>query len=474
MKPPEFSYNLTMRLAYRDQPGQLAAITEAIGASEGSIGAVDIVEVKQGRIIRDITVHAHNTKHGERIVEQVRAIPDVEVRNVSDRTFLLHLGGKIGVRAKVKVKTRDDLSMIYTPGVARICRAIHDDPEAAFALTSRCNTVAVVTDGSAVLGMGDIGPKAALPVMEGKAVLFKEFAGVDAIPICLDTHDVDRIIDTCVCLAPSFGGINLEDISAPRCVEIEQRLSERVDIPVFHDDQHGAAIVVLAALRNALKVVGKKIGDVRVTINGAGASGAATAHLLRAAGVRTMVVCDRHGAIYSGRGQHMNPVKDALAQVTNSQQLRGSLSDVIEGSDVFIGLSDAGALSVKDLEKMAKGRIVFALANPAPEIDPDLAAPHCAVLATGRPDYPNELNNVLCFPGFFRGLLNVRAHRVTEAMKLAASGAIAGVIADEDLLRDYIVPSVFDRRVAPAVANAVAQAAIKSGVARRQRTSSFH
>ena len=465
------SYSITIRLRYPDTPGQLGRITSVIGSADGLIGAVDIVDVSKGHITRDITVNAGNIEHGERIVEAVRAVDAVEVKRVSDRTFLMHLGGKIEVTSKVPLKTRDDLSMAYTPGVARVCRAIHADPDAAFSLTIRKNTVAVVSDGSAVLGLGNIGARAAMPVMEGKALLFKEFAGVDAFPICLDTQDVDKIVETCVFIAPTFGGINLEDISSPRCVEVEEKLIPQVDIPVFHDDQHGTAVVTLAALENSLKLVGKTMTDLRITINGAGAAGLAIAKLLMRVGVEQIVLCDRSGAIYRGRGEHMNRVKDWLAENTNPERLAGTLSDVIAGADVFVGVSSADVLTVEDVKKMAADPLIFAMANPDPEIDPALAAPHAAVVATGRSDYPNQINNVLCFPGLFRGLLDVRAQRVTDDMKIAAARAIAGVIPQEKLLPDYIIPSVFDRRVAKAVAAAVAQTAVESGVARRQQKS---
>jgi malate dehydrogenase (oxaloacetate-decarboxylating) len=463
------SYSITMRLRYPDLPGQLGKVTSAIGEADGLIGAIDIVAVGKGYITRDITVNARNVEHSQQIVEQVRALEGVHVVRVSDRTFLLHLGGKLEIHSKVPVRTRDDLSMAYTPGVARVSRAIHEDPEASFALTIRRNTVAVVTDGSAVLGLGNIGPEAALPVMEGKAVLLKEFADVDAFPICLDTQDTEQILQTCLALAPTFGGINLEDISAPRCVEIEQRLAAQLDIPVFHDDQHGTAIVVLAALRNALKVVGKTLADVRVTVSGAGAAGNSIARLLKSQGVEQIVLCDRHGAIYRGRPEGMNPLKQWLAENSNPEQLTGSLSEVIPGSDVFIGVSVADVLKVDDLKKMARDPVVFALANPDPEIDPELATPYAAVVATGRSDYPNQINNVLCFPGFFRGMLDVGARRVTETMKVAAADAIAGVISEEEVTADYIIPSVFDRRVVRGVARAVSHAAIESGVARRRQ-----
>lgn len=473
MKQQSPSYSITMRLRYPDRPGQLGQITSTIGNANGFIGAVDIVDVTKDIITRDITVNAGNVEHGQRIVEAVKAVAGVEVLKVSDRTFLLHLGGKIEVTSKVPVKTRDDLSMAYTPGVARVCRSIHTDPDSSFALTIRRNTVAVVTDGSAVLGLGNIGPRAAMPVMEGKALLFKEFAGVDAFPICLDTQDVEKIIETCTYIAPTFGGINLEDISSPRCVEIEQRLQPLVDIPVFHDDQHGTAVVVLAALWNASRVVGKKFAELRVTMCGAGAAGVAIAKLLQSVGIEQIVVCDREGALCCDMPPNSNPVKRWLAENTNPERRRGSLGDVIAGSHAFIGVSGPDVLTVEDVQKMAPERIVFALANPDPEIDPELALPHVQVMATGRSDYPNQINNVLCFPGFFRGMLDVRASAVTDGMKVAAARAIAGVIAEEELLADYIVPSVFDRRVATAVAEAVSQAAVEAGVARRQQKSAF-
>lgn len=338
-----------------------------------------------------------------------------------------------------------------------------------FNLTIRRNTVAVITDGSAVLGMGNIGPRAALPVMEGKAVLFKEFGNVDAFPICLDSQDVNRIVDTCMCLAPTFGGINLEDISSPRCVEIEERLAAQLDVPIFHDDQHGTAVVVMAAMRNAARIVDKHMSSIRVTINGAGAAGIAIAKLLLTRGIGEIVVCDRSGAIHRGRPENMNPLKQWIAENTNHDLIRGSLNDAIAGADVFIGVSSANSLTARDVQRMAKDPIVFALANPDPEIAPEDAQPYVRIMATGRSDYPNQINNVLCFPGFFRGLLDVRARRVVPEMKIAAAQAIADVISESDLHEDYIVPSVFDRRVAPAVAAAVAQVAVATNVARRQQ-----
>jgi len=463
------SYSITMRLRYPDDPGQLGRITCLIGEMDGQMGAIDIVRVEGNSITRDVTVNATNVEHGERIVSRMRELNDVEVINVSDRTFLLHLGGKIEIKSKVPVKTRDDLSMAYTPGVARVCHAIFTDPESAFALTIRRNTIAVVTDGSAVLGMGNIGPQAALPVMEGKALLFKEFGGVDAFPICLDTQDVNQIVTTVKHLAPTFGGINLEDISAPRCIEIEKWLSEELDIPVFHDDQHGTAVVVLAALQNALRVVSKEFAHVKVVLNGAGAAGIAIAKLLLSVGVKNMIVCDRAGAIFAGRIEGMNPYKEWIAEHTNSEMVSGPLRDAIASADVFIGVSTSNVLTVADVKRMTSDAIVFALANPDPEIDPDEAAMHARIIATGRSDYPNQINNVLCFPGLFRGMLDVRASRVTNEMKLAAASALANVIDPAELRPDYIIPSVFDRRVATTVADAVSTAAYQSGVARRQQ-----
>ena len=471
MKRYNPSYSITMRLRYPDRPGHLGRITSAIGEVNGLIGAVDVINIEKNMITRDITVSATDVEHGEQIVERVRLVEGVDVVHVSDRTIQLHVGGKIEVRSKVPVKTRDDLSMVYTPGVARVCEAIRADPDAAFSLTIRHNTVAVITDGSAVLGMGNIGAKAALPVMEGKSLLFKEFGGVDAFPICLDTQDVDRIVDTCTFLAPTFGGINLEDISSPRCIEIEERLASQLDIPVFHDDQHGTAIVVMAALRNALRVVGKQPATTRITINGAGAAGIATAKLLLSQGIGRIIICDRRGAIYRGRTVNMNPSKQWVAENTNQDLIRGSLNEAISGADVFIGVSEANVLTVSHIQRMAHDPIVFALANPDPEVLPEDIQPYVRVIATGRSDYANQINNVLCFPGFFRGLLDVRAQRVLPEMKVAAADAIADLIAENELRPDYIIPSVFDRRVAVAVAAAVSKIAVQMSVARCQQVS---
>ncbi|HWT02187.1 MAG TPA: NAD-dependent malic enzyme [Pyrinomonadaceae bacterium] len=466
---PSASYSLTLRVKLSSRSGTLGEVASAIGRVGGDIGAIDIVSVSHDWIIRDISVNARSAEHDAEIVEAVRNIDGVEVLQVSDRVFLMHLGGKIEVTSKAPLKTRDDLSMAYTPGVARICEAIHRDPEKAFTLTIKKNTVAVVTDGTAVLGLGDIGPAAAMPVMEGKAMLFKEFAGVDAFPICLSTKDPNEIVETVKRISVAFGGINLEDISAPRCFEIEDRLKEELDIPVFHDDQHGTAVVVLAALINALKIVGKKMEDIKVVVNGVGAAGVACSKIIMAAGVKNIVGCDQQGALYRGRTENMNWVKDWYARNTNPADERGTVHDVIKGADVFMGLSAPGVINADDLQKMADKPIVFAMANPIPEIMPEEAEPYVAVMATGRSDYPNQINNVLCFPGIFRGALACRASRINEEMKVAAAHAIAGIITDAELHPEYVVPSVFDKRVAEAVAREVEEAAYQTGVARRER-----
>jgi len=469
---PNASYSLTLRVRIHNQPGKLGQITTAIGIAGGDIEGIDIVSVGKDFLIRDITVNAASETHDKEIIAAVQDIDGVEVVNVSDRTFLMHLGGKIETVSKMPLKTRSDLSMAYTPGVARVCEAIHKDPEKAFNLTIKKNTVAVVSDGTAVLGLGDIGPAAAMPVMEGKCQLFKEFGGVDAFPICLNTKDPHEIIETIKNISVAFGGINLEDISAPRCFEIEERLKEELDIPVFHDDQHGTAVVVLAALINALKIVGKRMEDVKVVVNGIGAAGVACSKIVMAAGVKNIIGCDTTGAIFQGRKENMNWVKDWYARNTNPNNEEGTIHDVIKGADVFFGLSAPGIIDQTDLVNMAKDPIVFAMANPVPEIMPEDAEGHVAVMATGRSDYPNQINNVLCFPGIFRGALNCRASRINEAMKLAAANAIADIILPEELHPDYIIPSVFDRRVGEAVAERVEQAAYETGVARRLRSTS--
>jgi malate dehydrogenase (oxaloacetate-decarboxylating) len=463
---PSASYSVTMRVEFPHQPGSLGKILTTVGDAGGMVGAVDIVRMGERRTIRDITVNARDSEHGQRVVAAVEELSGVKVVNVSDRTFLVHLGGKIEVRSRMQIRTRDDLSMVYTPGVARVCRAIAQDPERAFNLTIKRNTVAVVSDGTAVLGLGDIGPKAAMPVMEGKAALFKQFAGVDAFPICLDTKDPDEIVETVKNLAPAFGGINLEDIAAPRCFEIEERLKKELEIPVFHDDQHGTAVVVLAALINSLKIVEKKLEDLRIVISGVGASGVACTKIMMAAGARNIVGCDSKGIVHEGR-EGLNPSKQWFAGHTNPEGRTGGLSDAVAGADLFLGLSAPDVLSVEHLESMNEDPIVFAMANPEPEIRPEVAMGHARIMATGRSDYPNQINNVLCFPGIFRGALDVRARGIDEDMKLAAAEAMAGVIPEKELSEDYIIPSVFDERVAPAVAEAVAETAKKTGMARR-------
>src|SRR5437870_3818583 len=465
---PSASYSVTVRLEIDNKPGMLGKVTSAIGKAGGDIGAIDLVEVGKTTITRDLSVKASDERHAQQVVERIRAVTGVRVVNVSDRTFLMHLGGKIEVRGKIAVKTRDDLSMAYTPGVARVCMAIHEDPEKAYALTIKQNCVAVVTDGTAVLGLGDIGPNGAQPVMEGKALIFKEFAGVDAFPLCLATKDVNEIVTIVKAISPVFGGINLEDISAPRCFEIEERLQRDLEIPVFHDDQHGTAVVVLASLLNALKVVRKRLSDVRIVFTGVGASGIATTKLLMKAGAKHIVGCDRAGAIYRGRTENMNSMKAWFAQHTNPKRLRGTAGHAPVGADVFIGLSGPGVVGLKDIKAMRRDPIVFAMANPIPEIQPEEAGPHVKVMATGRSDYPNQINNSCCFPGFFRGMLDVRARRVNDEMKLAAAQALAEIVTKEELGEEYITPSMFDSRVVPAVAAAVAEAAIKTGVARRK------
>jgi malate dehydrogenase (oxaloacetate-decarboxylating) len=466
---PNASYSMTLRVEFPHRAGSLGKILTVIGNAEGMVGAVDIVRMGQKWSIRDITVNARNSEHGRKVVGAVEALPETRVVNISDRTFLMHLGGKVEVKPKMPVRTRDDLSMAYTPGVARVCRAIAEEPERAFNLTIKRNMVAVVSDGTAVLGLGDIGPKAAMPVMEGKAMLFKEFAGVDAFPLCLETKDTDEIVETVKRIAPAFGGINLEDISAPRCFEIEERLKGELDIPVFHDDQHGTAVAVLAALINSLKIVGKRMQDLKVVINGIGAAGVACAKILLSAGVRNIIGCDSKSIVYSGR-EGLNASKRWFAAYTNPEGRTGGLAEAVKGADLFLGLSVPGVLTGYHLDFMAEDPIIFAMANPVPEIMPELTLGRARIMATGRSDYPNQINNVLCFPGIFRGALDVRAHEISEDMKLAAARAIAGVIPGETLSEDYVIPSVFDERVAPAVAEAVAQAAKENGVARRTGT----
>ena len=466
---PSAQYSLTIRLEIAHRPGMLGRVASAIGKAGGTIGAVDLIEVSEDKLLRDITVDAADQEQWEAITAAIDGVDGVRVVDTTDRTFLLHVGGKIEQRNKHPLKTRDDLSMAYTPGVARVCMAIAEDRDKAFQYTIKRNTVAVVSDGTAVLGLGDIGPEAAMPVMEGKAMLFKEFAGVDAFPICLDTQDADEIVETVQRIAPGFGGINLEDISAPRCFEIEDRLKEQLDIPVFHDDQHGTAVVVLAALINACKLTGRELGGLRVLVTGLGAAGVAVTRILMEAGVSDILGADSKGLVSTERPDYvdgsMNAVKRWYAEATNHAALTGAPVEALEGADLFIGLSGARIFPAAELARMNDDAMVFAMANPTPEVSPEDAAPYARVVATGRSDYPNQINNVLCFPGIFRGALDVRARAITEQMKTAAAQAIARIIPESELREDYIVPSVFNRDVAPAVAAAVAEQAKEQGAA---------
>ncbi|HTA33265.1 MAG TPA: NAD-dependent malic enzyme [Solirubrobacteraceae bacterium] len=466
---PSAQYRLTIRVRLDDSHGILGQLTSAIGDAGGIVGAVDLVEVDGAHSLRDVVVDASDKDHWTRIIEAIAAIDGAEVIDTSDRTFQLHLGGKIEQANKHPLKTRDDLSMVYTPGVARVCLAIADDPDRAFQYTIKRNTVAVVSDGTAVLGLGDIGPRAAMPVMEGKCCLFKEFAGVDAFPICLDTTDAEEIVRAVKLIAPTFGGINLEDISAPRCFEIEERLQEELDIPVFHDDQHGTAVVVLAAVLNAVKLTGRRLEDLNVLIIGLGAAGIAVAKILLAAGVTKILGADSQGVLHTQREDYqygtMNAVKRWFAEATNPDCRAGSPADVIDGVDLLIGVSGARALPAEALARMNSDAMVFAMANPNPEVIPEEAEPYVRIMATGRSDYPNQINNVLCFPGIFRGALDVRAPAITEEMKMAAAHAIAAIVEEDELRDDYIIPSVFNRDVAPAVAAAVAEQARAAGTA---------
>ncbi len=463
---PAISYGFTIRLAYPNRIGMFARIVSTIGRHGGDLGAVDIVTPDAKVMTRDISVRARDAEHQAELVAAIRQLAHIKVVHVSDRVFLLHLGGKISIQNKVPLTTRDTLSMAYTPGVARVCEAIAAEPRKAWQLTIKGSSIAVVSDGTAVLGLGDIGPEAAMPVMEGKAMLFKEFAGIDAYPICLRTKDPDEIVATIKNLSVGFGGINLEDISAPRCFEIERKLQEQLNIPVFHDDQHGTAVVVLAALLNAVRLTKQTLAGLRIVVCGAGAAGMAVTQILLRGGARDIIVCDREGIIDASRLPSLNESKTWLAQNTNPRKLRGRLEDALRNANVFVGVSGPGRLHAKDLKRMARKPFIFALANPTPEILPEEAAPLAYIMATGRSDYPNQINNVLAFPGIFRGALNVRARKITEGMKQAAAKAIAGCIGKE-LSPEYIVPSVFNRDVVQRVAEAVERAATKAGVARR-------
>jgi len=464
---PSAQWSLTIRVEIRHVPGMLGRVASAIGDTDATIGSIDLVDVEGEHTIRDITVDATDETQWPAILTAIDAVEGARVVDHVDRTLLLHMGGKIEQHNKHALRTRDDLSMAYTPGVARVCRAIADDPAKAFQYTIKRNTVAVVSDGTAVLGLGDIGPRAAMPVMEGKAMLFKEFGGVDAFPLCLETKDPDAIVTAVQAVAPGFGGINLEDISAPRCFEIEERLKAALDIPVFHDDQHGTAIVTLAALLNALKLTGKRLADLSVLVIGLGAAGVAVTKILLEAGVSDVIGCDSRGALHTGRPDYedgsMPPTKRWYAEHTNPDRRTGRPDEVIDGVDLVVGLSGAKVLEGDALARMAPDGMVFAMANPVPEITPEEAAPYVRIMATGRSDYPNQINNVLAFPGIFRGALDSRAHEITESMKMAAARAIADVVDEEELREEYIIPSVFNRDVAPAVAAAVEAEARASG-----------
>jgi malate dehydrogenase (oxaloacetate-decarboxylating) len=466
---PSAQYRLTIRVKLDDSPSVLGRATSAIGEAGGIVGAVDVVDSDAAGALRDIVVDAAGREHWEEILAAIEAVDGAEVIDTTDRTFLLHVGGKIEQANKHPLKTRDDLSMVYTPGVARVCLAIADDEDKAFQYTIKRNTVAVVSDGTAVLGLGNIGPKAAMPVMEGKCCLFKEFAGVDAFPLCLDTTDTDEIVRAVTLIAPGLGGINLEDISAPRCFEIEQRLIDELEIPVFHDDQHGTAVVVMAAVLNAVKLTGRDLAELRVLVIGLGAAGIAVTKILLEAGVTQIIGADSSGVLHVEREDYldgsMNPVKRWFAESTNPECRSGSPADVIDGVDLLIGVSGARALQADALARMNTDAMVFAMANPNPEVHPEEAAPHVRIMATGRSDFPNQINNVLAFPGIFRGALDVRAPAITEDMKMAAARAIAAIVPDDELREDYIIPSVFNRDVAPAVAAAVGEQARIAGTA---------
>jgi len=465
---PSAQYSVTIRVEIESaQTDLLGRLTTAIGDVGGDIGAIDLVGAGFGSTIRELVVNASGLEHVDEIVAAAEAVQGVKVLSFFDRTFRMHQGGKIEMVTKVPLENRDDLSIAYMPGVARVAKAIADDPAKAFDLTLKNNMVAVITNGTAVLGLGDIGAAAGMPVMEGKAMLFKEFGDIDSYPICIDSKDPDVLVETCAALAPAFGGINLEDIAAPVCFEVEDRLKEMLDIPVFHDDQHGTAIVVLAAAINACKITGQKLSDMKVVVSGVGASGVACSRILMNAGVTNLIGCDSRGAIYKGRTENMNAMKEWYAEHTNPEGIRGGLTEAVAGANLFLGLSGPGTFSVEQLKTMAPDPFVFAMANPTPEIMPEDAAPYVRVMATGRSDYPNQINNVLAFPGIFRGALDCRASQISEAMKVAAAEAIADCIPADELNEDYIIPSVFNRAVAPAVRERVIAVAQSEGLARR-------
>jgi len=464
---PSAQFSITLRIELAaGRPGLAAEVAAAISDQGASISSMEVLEADHRRVVREIVVDATSVENEDEVIAAVSALDGVTVISSEDRTFRLHKGGKIEMVPRAPLATRDDLAVAYMPGVAAVARRIAEDPDAAFDYTLKRNMVAVITNGTAVLGLGDIGAAAGMPVMEGKSLLFKEFADVDSYAVCVDTHDATELIAVCEAIAPAFGGINLEDIAAPVCFEVEDTLKERLDIPVFHDDQHGTAVVLLAALINACKITGQRMEDLKVVVNGIGASGVACSKILMNAGVTNIIGCDTRGAIYNGRTENMNFMKDWYAENTNPEGIQGDLTEAIKGADMFVGLSGPGTFSVDQLRSMAKDPLVFAMANPTPEIMPEVAAPYVGVMATGRSDYPNQINNVLAFPGIFRGALDVRARQISEGMKVAAAQAIADVITDDELHEDYIVPSVFNPEVAPAVAAATRRVAVEEGLAR--------
>ena len=467
---PGVANSITIRAKYPNTTGMLAKIINTISKNGGDMSAIDVVSIEGDFIVRDLTINTKGNDHAEKIIEKLNTLNEVNIQNVSDQTFLLHLGGKIEVNSTFDISTRDDMSKAYTPGVGRISSHIHQTPEAAWALTTKSHTIAVVTDGSAVLGLGNIGPEAALPVMEGKAMILKNFANVDAWPICLNTQDQDEIVDIVKAISPGFGGINLEDISAPRCFYIEQRLKQEIDIPVFHDDQHGTAIVVLAALINSLKIVNKKPKDLKVVIAGVGAAGIACSNILMDFGVKNIIGIDRQGIVSKNRNYNDNIYKKNFAEKTNPGNIKGDLKKALKNADCFIGLAGPNIVSKEMLKQMRPQSIVFALANPIPEIMPELIPSNVKVMATGRSDYPNQVNNSLAFPGIFKGILEVRAKTITDKMKISAAKAISSVIPRRLLSSDFIIPSVFDKNVVKSVSENIAAAAIKEGVSRKKKT----
>ena len=462
---PTPAYSVRIRVRMDNEPGMLGRVAIAIGEVGGNISALQGFEVKTAELDEDLVVNCSSEAHQEQVRRAIEDLDGIEILEFEDRTFAMHEGGKIEVLSLAPVRDMEDLSMAYTPGVARVCKEIEKNPATAHEYTIKRNTVAIVSDGTAVLGLGDIGAEAAMPVMEGKALLFKHFAGVDAFPVCIRTSSVDEIVETVLRLEPTFGGINLEDIAAPGAFEVEERLDAEMDIPVFHDDQHGTAIVTLAALENALRIVDKSMQDIRVVVAGVGAAGVAVSKILMNAGVANVVGCDRQGAVHMGR-DGLNSSKQWFAEHTNPEGLKGSLSEVMPGADVFVGLSGPDLITVDDVRSMAPDPVVFAMANPDPEIRPEMIQDVAAVIATGRSDFPNQINNVLAFPGVFRGALDAGARRVTENMKVAAAHAIAATVSEAELGPDHIIPSVFNQSVAPAVAEACAAAARADGVCR--------